>query len=214
MSILGVPAEWVDLIDPMVPQILELVISTWNDLPSPGTDAREDDITTLLCKALCANRTARGLMFQIHTQQVELDPVPGEDMGRLDLAFSALVPREDIYFCLECKRLNVRSNGHLRAYASEYVTLGMKRFITGQYSRAVRHGGMLGYVLDGDVARARSNIEENVEANRVALKLVGPELLRASSVLPHEERVSETHHRRAHDATTFRIHHVLMARTG
>ena len=49
--------------------------------------------------------------------------MPGEDLGRLDIAFIPLVPREDIYFCLESKRLNVVKDGKLRAYASEYVTL-------------------------------------------------------------------------------------------
>lgn len=33
----------------------------------------------------------------------------------------------------------------------------MLRFVTGQYSKAVRHGGMIGYVLDGNVSRAMTN---------------------------------------------------------
>ena len=98
-------------------------------------------------------------MFQIRTQVVELDPMPGEDLGRMDIVFIPLVPREDIYFCLESKRLNVVKDGETRAYASEYVTFGMLRFVTGQYSKAVRHGGMIAYVLDGNLSRAISNIE-------------------------------------------------------
>src|SRR5260370_24092365 len=78
-------------------------------------------------------------MFQIRTQVGELDPVPGEEFGRMDIVFIPLVPREDIYFCLESKRLNVVKDGETRAYASEYVTFGMLRFVTGQYSKAVRH---------------------------------------------------------------------------
>jgi len=77
MSIVGAPSEWVNLIDPMVPQILHLVISTWDAMTAPASDAREDDITNALCRALRDNRTARGLMFNIHPQQVELDPMPG-----------------------------------------------------------------------------------------------------------------------------------------
>jgi hypothetical protein len=212
MSIIGAPSEWVNLIDPMVPQILHLVISTWESIPAPSPDAREDDITALLCRALRNNRTARSLMFTIDTQQVELDPQPGQDLGRLDIAFRPLVPREDIYFCLECKRLNVVMNGQTRAYAAEYVNFGMLRFVTGQYARAVRHGGMLAYILDADVMRAISNIEGNLRAQHVVLCMAAPGAFQPSSVVANESRVKETHHQRAHDMMLFRIHHVFVAR--
>ena len=79
MSVIGAPKEWIDLIDSMVPEILRLVVATWENLPSPAQDEKEDNITINLCSALRQNRTARGLMFQIQTQFVELDPMPGED---------------------------------------------------------------------------------------------------------------------------------------
>ena len=214
MSIIGMPSEWVNLIDPMVPTILHLVISTWEGMAPPASDAREDDITVALCRALRNNRTARGLMFRIDTQLVELDPAPGEDLGRLDIAFSPGVPREDIYFCLECKRLNVVVNAQVRAYGGEYVTSGMLRFVTGQYARSVAHGGMLAYVLDGDVARAISNVEANLRTQHVALRMIKPGVFQPSSILTNDSRIRETHHRRAHDTRLFRIHHMFMARQG
>ncbi|MGA2439526.1 MAG: hypothetical protein ABSH08_01085 [Tepidisphaeraceae bacterium] len=212
MSIIGAPSEWANLIDPMVSQILQLVISTWENIPAPASDAREDDITNALCRALRDNRTARSLMLQIDTQQVELDPMPGEDLGRLDIAFRPLVPREDIYFCLECKRLNVVVNGKMRAYAAEYVTSGMLRFVTGQYARAVRHGGMLAYVLDGNVAGAIANVEGNLRNQQVVLCMAAPGEFQPSSIIPKDSRIKETHHQRAHDTIMFRIHHVFVAR--
>ena len=159
MSVIGTSTEWADLIDPMVAMILDLAVATWEGMPSPNSDDGEDKITTALCRALQQNRTARGLMFQIRTQVVELEPAAGADAGRMDIVFIPLVPREDIYFCLEAKRLNVVKNDGSRAYASEYVTFGMLRFVAGQYSRSVRHGGMVAYVLDGNLSRAISNIE-------------------------------------------------------
>jgi hypothetical protein len=143
MSVIGISTEWSDLIDPMLPEILRLVVASWQEMPTPASDDKEDDITNALWRTLKQNRTARGLMFQIRTQVVELDPMPGEDFGRMDIAFIPLVPREDIYFCLESKRLNVIKSCTLRTYASEYVRFGMLRFVTGQYSKAVHHGGML-----------------------------------------------------------------------
>lgn len=214
MSIVGTPSEWVDLIDSMVPQILHLVVSTWDGMQPPALDAHEDDITVALCRELRTSRTARGLMFTIDTQMVELDPQPGESMGRLDIAFRPTIPREDVYFCLECKRLNAQVNGKIRAYAVEYVTHGMLRFVTGQYARAVRHGGMLAYVLDGDLKRALANIEDNLATHGNTLRMASPGAFQPSSTGADDSRIRETHHQRLHDATVFRIHHVLVGRQG
>lgn len=211
MSPTGTPSEWVDLIGPFVPQILTLVISTWEDMPPPAPDDGEDKITIALCRALRQNKTARGLPFLIHTQVVELDPVPGEDLGRQDIAFFPPGSREEIYFCLESKRLNVIRNGKTRAYASEYVTGGMLRFVTGQYSKAVRHGGMIGYVLDGRVSRAMKNVEENIRKHCSALCMTAAGAFLPSTALKGDGRARETHHHRAHEGSLFRIHHLFMA---
>lgn len=214
MAVVGVPKEWVDLIDPMVPVILDLVIASWAEMDEPSPEETEDNITKALCMALKKNRTARGLMFQIHTQLVELEPIPGEDLGRLDIAFVLLVPREDIYFCLESKRLNVVKDGQTRPYASEYVKLGMLRFVTGQYSKAVRHGGMLGYVLDGDIVTAMSNVEENIRKQHCVLRMSPPGEFLPSTALVNDPRARETHHQRVHETNVFHIHHMFMANRG
>jgi hypothetical protein len=180
-------------------------------MPSIAPDEKEDNITTALCRILKQNRHARELPFQIDTQQVELDPLPGTDLGRLDISFRPLIPREDIYFCLEGKRLNAVTNGKTRAYASEYVTLGMLRFVTGQYSKAVRHGGMIAYVLDGNVSRALTNVEANIRKQHSLLRMTAAERFPRSTTLKDDPRARETHHQRAHDANLFCIHHLFMA---
>ena len=211
MSVLGDAAGWSDLLDDMVPHILGATIDAWKSLPPIAPDEREDDITSTLCRALRRHRSARNLPFQIHTQQVELEPSQDRDVGRLDIVFNLLVPCEEIYFCLEGKRLNVVKNGRTRTYASEYVRLGMMRFITGQYSRGVRHGGMIGYVFDGDIARAIANIESNVRTHRSALRMRPPGNLVASPILGSAKCARESHHFRERDPDTFRIHHLFMA---
>lgn len=211
MNVLGNPADWADLLDPMVPDILRLTVAAWESLPPIAPDEKEDSITLALCRALQQNRTARNLPLQIRPQQVELDPAPGEDMGRIDIAFNLLVPTEEIYFCLEGKRLNVVKNGATRAYASEYVNLGMMRLVTGQYARAVRHGGMIAYVLDRDIPRAIANVEANVQAQHSVLRMTPPGSLLDSEVLKPDTRGRESHHQREHDSAKFRIHHLFMA---
>lgn len=195
----------------MVPEILALVVATWQGMPSPPADEKEDNITNDLCRALRQNRSARGLMFQIHTQFVELEPLAGEDLGRLDIVFIPLVPGEGVYFCLENKRLNALKDGKVRAYASEYVTFGMCRFVKGQYSKTVRHGGMIGYVLDGDVARATMNVETNIQTQHASLGMKSPGALLPSTILNGDSRARETHHQRSHEVSIFRIHHLFMA---
>ncbi|HEV2965219.1 MAG TPA: hypothetical protein VG649_25565 [Candidatus Angelobacter sp.] len=211
MSIIGATSEWADLIEPMVPVILDLVVTSWQQMPLPGPEEKEDNITTALCQILMQNRTARGLMFQVRTQVVELEPMPGEDIGRLDIAFIPLIPREDIYFCLESKRLNVVKNGVLRAYASEYVRLGMMRFVTGQYSRMVRHGGMIGYVLNGKISDAMTNVEANIRERHKELCMNPPGAFQSSTVQASGLLTQETHHQRVHEKIIFRIHHLFMA---
>jgi hypothetical protein len=211
VSIIGASTEWADLIDPMVPDILRLVVATWEEMPSPGGNDKEDDITIALSRALRQNRAARSLMFTIDTQVFELEPAAGAELGRQDIVFRPLIPREDIYFCLESKRLNVIKDGKLRTYASEYVTRGMLRFVTGQYSKAVRHGGMIGYVLDGNVSDAITNVETNIQTHHISLCMTAPGSLQSSTVLAGDARARETHHQRSYETTVFRIHHLFMA---
>lgn len=213
MTVLGASTEWADLIDSMLPEILSLVLASWDEMPSPASNAKEDDITNALCRILMQNRNARELMFQVRTQVVELDPMLGEDLGRLDIAFIPLVPREDIYFCLESKRLNVLKDKKLRSYASEYVRFGMMRFVTGQYSKMVRHGGMIAYVLDGKVSDAMSNVEANIQERHKELCMNSPGAFKSSAVTG-DSRARETHHHRAHETELFRIHHLFMAGAG
>ena len=158
------------------------------------------------------NRAARELLFQIHLQSVEIEPAEGQDVGRMDIAFYPLVNREDIYFCLEAKRLNVAKDGVVRPYASEYVRFGMMRFITGQYAKFARTGGMIGYVVDGRVSHAIGNVEQNIRNQHVELGMAPPGELLASTILTGDPRARETHHVRRHDSGPFRIHHLFVTK--
>lgn len=210
MTPIGSPADWVNLLDSLVPEILALVIATWEEMPPLTGDALEDPISTALCERLRACRNRFDLPFDIWTQLVELDPAAGEDQGRMDIVFKPMVPREYIYFCLECKRLNVRTADGVRPYSSEYVRFGMLRFVRGQYARVVRNGGMLAYVLDGNVPAAVANIEGTIQARLAELGMDAPGRFRVSGIFPNDERVQETRHRRLISTEPFIIHHLFM----
>lgn len=210
MTFIGTPSEWVNLIDSLVPNILDLVISTWKKMPPSPSDALEDPTTEELCKCLRQNRDSSNLPFRIDIQMVELDPVVGQNQGRMDIAFSPMVPSEDIYFCLECKRLNAVYPKYVRTYATEYVTQGMMRFVRGQYSSAVRHGGMLGYVLDGNVNKAIQKVTHAIQSRYKDLKMKPPGDIKRSSLRPKNPEVRETHHTRQHNNAPFQIHHIFV----
>ena len=131
----------------------------------------------------------------------------------MDIAFSPMVPHEAFYFCLECKRLNVTLQGRRRTLGTEYVTQGMSRFVNRQYGDQVRHGGMLGYVLDSRVDLAITAVQTAIRARREDLKIAGEAGLRQSSFLPEMEHVFETAHVRDEAAPPFLLQHIFARAT-
>lgn len=211
MTSLGSPEDWVDFIETQVPAILALVIETWETMSPPAGDELEDVVSEALCRSLRISRNRCDLPFRIDTQLVELDPALGQDQGRMDIVFSPGVSRESIYFALECKRLHVRGSKGVRPYYAEYVQYGMLRFVRGQYASAVRHGGMLAFVLDGDIAGATAGVEGNIRENLRGLGMDAPGGFQASTGRPDDDRARETRHRRNDQLAPFVIQHLFMA---
>lgn len=206
----GSPAEWADLLDSYVPDLLAMVINAWEAMPAPAANAKEDPVSESLCRTLRRLPERCDLPFHIETQRAEIDPTPGEEHGRMDIVFLPFLPDDGIYFCLECKRLNVRGTEGLRPYFNEYVRLGMFRFVRGRYSKAVRCGGMLAFVLDGDVHGAILGVEENIKTHHKELCMAPPGAFEASGVMTSDPRVRETRHHRASSPAPFLIHHLFM----
>lgn len=211
MSFGGDPTAWLDLIESQVPAILRLIVSTWEEMPPLPPDALEDPTTEALCRALRKNRNSASLPFRIDIQMVELDPAAGQGQGRMDVAFSPMVPHEAYYFSLECKRLNIVIQGRRRSLATEYVTQGMLRFVRRQYGDQVRHGGMLGYVLDSQIDLAIQSVQTAIMSRGHDLMMDGNAALLRSSFVPEIERVFETSHRRSGTVDPFLIHHIFAA---
>ena len=209
MKSYGVPDAWLDLIASLVPDILQLVWSTWQTMPALAPDALEDPTTEELCRRLRHSRSAAELPFRIDIQMVELGESADAEQGRIDIVFSPLLATEQVYFCLECKRLNVTKSGSTRSYANEYVVHGMTRFITGQYASQVQQGGMLGYVLDGDVAGAIERVSVAIRRQWEELGMRSPGLMLQSSILTVVAPARETRHSRGLTGQPFVIHHVF-----
>lgn len=211
MNVFGDPSYWSVLFpEELIPDIIDLVTNTWEMFPKPAPDDGEVPITQRFRIALIKSKRLVKLLVRIERESYEDDLETGEHIGRLDLKF--IPPNsvaEENYFTFECKRLNALVNGTIRRYASEYVQLGMMCFSDEQYAYAQVHGGMIGYVLDGDVAHAVRLVAENMAANREALKMRDPARLEASSLRPANPAVNESSHHL--DRGLFRMHHVFLS---
>lgn len=208
----GDPSQWDDLFThELIPSVLSLVLDTWQRIDMPTVDEHEDKTSVRLYVGMVTGKDRNTHAFLIRYQDVEVDVELAKETGRKDIVFFPPANDEDIYFCLEAKRLNAIVDGVRKALADEYVKAGMQRFVDGKYSRHVRHGGMLGYVLDGDVARAMTNVSGNIRSNHMSLGMEPPGTWTDSPLRPADPHAKETRHQRIHETERFRLHHLFVA---
>jgi hypothetical protein len=208
MGFSGDPSLWADLFpDYLIPEILDLVIDSWETFRKPVPDDLEVPITRRFRVHLQTQKAARRLPFHIVSESEELAPQAGDLLGRLDLRLIHGY-REKVYFAFECKRLNVVADGKRSSLAGEYVDEGMARFVTGKYAAGLDKGGMLGYVMDGQIDDAITAVTKAVESRRSKLKMEAKATLSTSSLRPKKSQVKETRH--LQDGKPFAIHHVFV----
>lgn len=206
----GDTSAWDDLFQQsLTPAILAHVMTTWAKMPKPGPSDLEDKISVKLYSALVKAKDRNAHAFLIRYQDVEVDTDLGREVGRKDIVFFPSHD-EEIYLCLEAKRLNAVVSGKRRSLADEYVKEGMQRFVDGKYSRFVRHGAMLAYVLDGDIKRAIQNVGSNIQKQLKELRMDTNGGLLASTIRPEDSHAKETHHHRAFEKPVFLIHHLFV----
>jgi hypothetical protein len=210
---LGDVDAWAEVFpEDLVPRIIDLVWTTWANFPKPSPKEHEVPITRRFRCFLKQAKDYIRLPVRIDREPPEDDPATAQELGRIDLRFSpAGSALEEVYFAFECKRLNATENGTRRPRASEYVKEGMMRFVTGQYAAAMRNGGMIGYVLDGDTKRAIRNVEKNIRKRLDELCMDENGGFVASAIRPYDPRTKETHHHRSHETAVFRIHHLFVS---
>ena len=129
----------------------------------------------------------------------------GKEISRTDIR--VMPPgqkRSRVAFVLECKRLNTPASN-----ASEYTGAGgMMCFITGKYSPGMPCAGMLGFIMDGNVARAHKSVVASVKTNRRDLKMPPKATYRSCAWLGSHGLHGKTLHRSS--AGIFSIYHLLL----
>jgi hypothetical protein len=208
--IVGDSSYWDDFFaQSLVPSVLKHVLATWEKIPKPGPSDLEADITFRLYCTLVSAKDRNAHIFLIRYEDMEIDTNLEKVSGRKDIVFFPSLQDEDVYLCIEAKRLNATISGVKCSLADEYVKEGMQRFVDGKYSRHVRHGAMLAYILDKNLYRALTNIENNMRNRLAELRMGGKSGLMPSTVLDQDPRVKETHHHRVGENVVFHIHHLF-----
>lgn len=211
MPVAGNPHAFADCFqDGLVSEILATLISAWDRMPKPTRRTIETQITRRYGVFVRQEKCRRGLPFRVHVEHSLTDPVTFEEAGRIDLCLQPGSHDEELYFAFECKRLRVPYGKTLSNNISAYVgKVGMGCFVTGQYAAGLPHGGMIGYVMDGNVARAKALLKKRIVLEAASLLVVNGTDLQASRHNPAQSRLAESEHQ----LKTGRLilHHVLLA---
>ncbi len=189
----------------LVPKIIHLVLDSWKTFKTSQTG--EVKITQEFFVVLDSNQEASKLPFLIDLEIILPNKTGTEQQGRLDLRFIH-GHRRKVYFALECKRLRVNRPSGFKSLSGEYVTKGMFRYFNGQYAEGLDRGGMLGYVMDGQIDVAIDDVSTAIEKRRLDLCMGADETLRRSSCLSSTQ-VRETRHNYG-PSGEFVVHHVFV----
>jgi hypothetical protein len=125
----------------------------------------EVPISTTVRKAMRRVKKQLGLTNLDVRGEHEVDDMATSDsslLGRIDitLKFGRQVGDEDAYVAIECKR--VGAGGAYSQLNGRYVSLGVERFVNGQYAAGHNWGFMLGYVLTLPVQAVIDTIDTRI----------------------------------------------------
>ena len=205
MSAVGEASLWGDLFpDDLIPDILQLVVDTWQTFSKPSPSDHEVPISRRFCEDLRREKAKRGLPLRISPETSETDPLSGKEIGRIDIQF-AHGHNERVYFAFECKRLRINgATPNTHAYVGPD---GMMCFIDGKYAKNLDSGGMIGYVMDGDVPKAIAAVSKAIVNKSVKLSLKAGTGMTPSNYVPNGP-VTETYH--IISAKQFTIYHLFL----
>ncbi|MFO7605380.1 MAG: hypothetical protein R6W72_03620 [Desulfurivibrionaceae bacterium] len=193
-----------------IPRILDTVLLHAETLEKTNETEREDVLSARLYKLLIKDKLFRSAPYiPVPEHQIFDDSGKEGHSGRIDINFIC-PPGVETYFAFEAKRLHVTFPSGWQSLVGEYVTgdQGMMCFVTGRYSGTQQAAAMLGYVFDGDIAKARRGIDNSVRKNAGLLKLSAPHGFHSSPILPGRP-VDETCHQLV--SRPFIIYHLLVS---
>jgi hypothetical protein len=208
--------EWIPLFpEEEIPFILAAILRSGVGLKKLHETELENDLSDRLRDELDRDSGLRDRPVEIFREVPLYDRQRArrKQLGRTDLMFlySTGVDKPWPYFVIESKRLHVTFPSGRQSLMSEYVNghQGMMCFINERYGRSLASGGMLGYVFDGQIEKARAAVGASIAANHQQLKCSHSIPFTPSLVLAGEFRISESAH--ALPQGPFVIYHLFLA---
>lgn len=207
MAISGSVDQWVDTFpEDLLPQLLDLVINSWLTFPQPSCFDLEVPITKKFVVHLRSNQNRSVHLFRIEWESTVLDE-NGVQKGRIDIRFTHGYSTNE-YFSCECKLLNkTDEHGRWSSLAGKYINEGVMRYINEQYGGGP-NGGMIGYVMDGDIAKAIECVNEVIEKRVEKLLIESKAELKRSSIRLGCRQTRETKHLIKNRC--FTVHHIFL----
>lgn len=208
-----------DFLDDVLPDqdyradIFSLVDGAWSKVTLPKGKRHEPRITGLLqlaMKELNESRYRGNPPFSIREDVKIRNPSTGKEVERMDLGIwlnQHYIKGENPYFVFESKKLNI-SEWESNAY--EYVSdEGMGHLLAGGYTSKRDYCGMLGFVMDGKVAKAKQALEKQFVNKSEGLQLSGEPKIHSSKLMPAGSPHGETRH--VQGAEEFTLFHIFLA---
>jgi hypothetical protein len=189
----------------LLPAVFALVLKEWPNGPRPEGNPLENRITNRFVGHL------QDVMRRTPTPAFKFLPRPklvtadaDSESGEVDIYVDSFSRHPDAYFVFECKRLNVPYDSGASKYVGE---AGMGRFISGQYPTSCDCGGMLGYVMDGNVPVAVTAINKALRDHKEELRLRSPHELEPSTITADDDVYQTAHNKNQHPLV---IYHLLL----
>jgi hypothetical protein len=199
-------------------EIFSLVETAWPKVPSPHSAWLEPRITGLLQQAMIAEQESRyetDPPFHISEDVKKRDPKTGKEKERTDVEIHLryhYIKGQKPYFVFESKRLNITYVGVVSSNAHEYVgDGGMGCLLAGGYDTVPDYSGMLAYVMDGNIAKAKQSVEAQIGRKSEELRIHGDAKIHSSTMMPKGSPHGETYH--AIDGQKSAIFHIFLPLT-
>ena len=190
--------DWKDCFKRHEKRLLERICEILPDcIAAMHENPHEDKITINLIDRFRFDNIIRK---SFHHWEYQFEPFGRDEKGvayskgKIDFAVFWDNDREK-YLAYEAKRLNVKTKaGSTASLATEYVTKGLIRFVTEQYSEGLPVGCMLGYVLDGNAEKVQKKIIKAITKHSELIGLVtGPNMAPA---IASATRMTSDHQRK------------------
>lgn len=206
--VLGNLHAWADHFISVDERLIERIAYVWPSCTSVlPSQPSEDTITINLVNHLCNDSIVRRIC---HWVEYQFEPFGINEngskysKGKIDIAILLDWNREQ-YVAYECKRLNVTHRGKRSSLATEYVSEGMMRFMKNQYADGLPIGCMLGYVIDGDLSFAMTQLNNAINSYKSLCLVDGPT---TTATVQHIHRFKTIHIRTAKNMIELR--HALL----